>query len=148
MVCQAACARLHACHLRAGAYPTCIPIVSPLHLKEDFKPSDITGGPMRCCGGWVGKRRSSFVALVSTSPEFGQWLESERNRLRLRAHDAALKLSASRQATGDWEVAVKWMRFALNLAPDDESTVQRLMQLLHRSGDRASALRAYESFAQ
>lgn len=85
---------------------------------------------------------------VSMSPEFERWLEAERERLRRRAHDAALKLSASREGARDWEGAVKWLRFALNLAPDDEAVVQRLIQLFDRAGDRAGALRTYESFAQ
>lgn len=85
---------------------------------------------------------------VSTSPEFDLWLEAERDRLRGRAHDAALKLSANREATGDWDAATKWLRFALNLARDDEAVVQRLIKLFDRLGDRAAALRTYESFAQ
>jgi serine/threonine-protein kinase len=84
---------------------------------------------------------------VSASPEFERWLETERDRLRRRARDAALKLSASREGTGDWQSAIKWQRFALNLAPDDEAVVQRLIQLFDRAGDRAGALRTYESFA-
>ena len=85
---------------------------------------------------------------VSMSPEFEHWLDAERERLRRRAHDAALKLSASREGAGDWERAIKWLRFALNLAPDDEAVVQGLIRLFDRAGDRAGALRTYESFAQ
>ncbi len=85
---------------------------------------------------------------VSMSPDFERWLEAERERLRRRAHDAALKLSASYESAGDSKGAVKWLRFALNLAPDDEAVVQRLIRLFDRAGDRAGALRTYESFAQ
>ena len=85
---------------------------------------------------------------VSTSPEFAPWLEAERERLRGRALDAALKLSASREAARDWDAAITWLRFALNLAPSDEAVVQRLMRAFDRAGDRAGALRTYELFAQ
>lgn len=85
---------------------------------------------------------------VSMSPEFERWLEAERERLRRRAHDAALKLSVSHEGAGDWEGAIKWLRFALTLAPDDEAVVQRLIRLFDRAGDRAGALRTYETFAQ
>jgi serine/threonine-protein kinase len=85
---------------------------------------------------------------VSMSPEFERWLEAERERLRRRAHDAALKLSAGQEGAGEWVGAIKWLRFALNLAPDDEAVVQRLIQLFDRAGDRAGALRTYESFTQ
>lgn len=84
---------------------------------------------------------------VSMSPEFDRWLEAERERLRRRALDAALKVSAIHEGTSDWQGAIKWLRFAVNLAPDDEAVVQRLIRLFDRAGDRADALRTYESFA-
>ena len=85
---------------------------------------------------------------VSMSPDFERWLDAERERLRRRAHDAALRLSARHEAEGDWEDATKWLRFALNLARDDEAVVQQLIRIFDRAGDRAGALRTYESFAQ
>lgn len=85
---------------------------------------------------------------VSMSPEFERWLDAERERLLRRVNDAALKLSAGREGAGDWEGAIKWLRFALNLASDDEAVVQRLIRLFDRAGDRAGALRTYELFAQ
>ena len=71
---------------------------------------------------------------VSMSPEFERWLETERERLRRRAHDAALKLSAGHEGARDWAGATKWLRFALNLAPDDEAVVQRLIQAFRSCG--------------
>jgi DNA-binding SARP family transcriptional activator len=36
----------------------------------------------------------------------------------------------------------------VELAPDDEAAVRRLMRILDRKGDRAGALRAYEAFRE
>jgi DNA-binding SARP family transcriptional activator/TolB-like protein len=85
---------------------------------------------------------------VSMSPEFDRWLEVERDRLRRQARDAALKLSASEEAAGHRDAAIRWLRSALKLAPDDEAIVQRLIKALDRAADRAGALRAYESFVE
>ena len=84
---------------------------------------------------------------VSMSPEFERWLDAERDRLKGKAHEAAVKASANAETAGDHTAAIKWLRFALNLAPEDEAAVQRLIKLLDRAGDRGAALRAYESFA-
>jgi len=85
---------------------------------------------------------------VSMSPEFERWLDAERERLKRQACDAALKLSTNAESTRDSRAAGKWLRFALNLAPDDEMVVQRLITHLDRAGDRSGALRTYEAFAE
>jgi DNA-binding SARP family transcriptional activator len=85
---------------------------------------------------------------ISMSPEFEHWLDSERDRLKRRAYDAALELSAIQEKAGNADGAAKWTRFALELAPDDEAVVQRMIRLLDRAGDRAGALRTYDSLAQ
>ena len=43
--------------------------------------------------------------------------------------------------------AVSWARRLTELAPYDETGWQRLIQLLHRLGDRAGALVAYDALA-
>jgi DNA-binding SARP family transcriptional activator/TolB-like protein len=83
---------------------------------------------------------------LSGAPEFDRWLEDERERLRDRAADAAWALAESQAAT-DVVQAARWARWAAALAPADEAVMRRLMTFLHRLGDRAAALRAYEAFA-
>ncbi len=81
-------------------------------------------------------------------PEFERWLDGERSRLRAAAAGAA-RLAAERQ---DWQrnvtVAVGLARRAVELAGDDERTLRKLIELLDRLGDRAGAVRAYETFAE
>ncbi len=84
--------------------------------------------------------------FLSEAPEFERWVERERERLRERAADGAWAL-AEAQATAEVVQATRWARWAASLAPADEAVMRRLMTFLHRLGDRAAALRAYEAFA-
>lgn len=79
---------------------------------------------------------------------FEEWLEGERRRLRRRAGEAARRLAARAEASGDLGEAVRWCRRAVSLAPYDEAPLRRLMEVLARAGSRAEAVRAYEEFAE
>jgi DNA-binding SARP family transcriptional activator len=84
--------------------------------------------------------------IAEASPEFDQWLEDERGRIRRRAVQAAWALVDGAERTGDRAGAVPLARRALALSPDDEAGVRRLMRILDNRGDRAGALAAYEEF--
>jgi serine/threonine-protein kinase len=84
--------------------------------------------------------------FLSEAPEFERWVEGTRDRLRARAVAAAWELCQSRPATDD--AAVAWARQAVAMAPNDESGVRRLIQLLLARGDRAGAVEAYEGLAR
>jgi DNA-binding SARP family transcriptional activator/TolB-like protein len=84
---------------------------------------------------------------VDEAPEFDQWLERERARLRGRAVQATRILSEREEASGDLATSIEWARRAALLEPFDESIVRRLMTILEKSADRAGALRTYEEFA-
>ena len=86
-----------------------------------------------------------FVSGVAA--EFGQWLESERARLRACAARAAWTAAELAEGEGRAADGAHWARRAVAFAPDDESGVRRLMAMLDRIGDRSGALRAYELFA-
>jgi DNA-binding SARP family transcriptional activator/TolB-like protein len=81
---------------------------------------------------------------LSGAPQFDEWLERERSRLRARAARAASDLADRYEGAGDLETAVMWARRAMSLAADDERAVRRLIGLLDSAGDRSSALRVYE----
>ena len=84
---------------------------------------------------------------LSDAPEFERWLEQQRTRLRARAAEAAWTL-AEREATAAHATsATHWARWAAGLAPEDEAVQRRLIALLLRLGDRAGALRAYDTLA-
>jgi len=85
--------------------------------------------------------------VPDAAPEFDDWLDAERSRLRQQALDAASRLITSSRDRGGAASALPWARRAASLAPDDERLQQELITLLHESGDRVSALRAYDEFA-
>lgn len=85
--------------------------------------------------------------FVTDAPEFERWLGAERARLKQRASEGAWALAEAQAAAGDAVQAERWARRAAELLPDDEAVIRRLMTFLHRIGDKAAAIRAYEAFA-
>src|SRR6266446_1417581 len=85
--------------------------------------------------------------FISNAPEFERWLETERARLREAASRAAGTLVGRYEERGNVTTAVHWARRGIELAPNEEAAVRRLITLLDRHGDRAGALQAYEEFA-
>lgn len=85
--------------------------------------------------------------FVTGAPEFERWLGRERARLRERASEGAWAVAEERAAAGDTLEAERWARRAAELLSADEAVARRLMTFLHRLGDRAAAIRAYEEFA-
>jgi DNA-binding SARP family transcriptional activator len=86
--------------------------------------------------------------VSNASPEFDQWLEGERARLKARASTAAWTLASDAERRGDGVAAARWARRALTFSPDDERSLRRLIALLDRLGDRAGALRAHDDFSR
>ena len=84
---------------------------------------------------------------LGDAPEFGRWVDQERDRLRERAAEGAWAWGEARAAAGDVLQATRWARWAAALSPADEAVIRRLMIFFRRLGDRAAALRAYEAFA-
>src|SRR6266704_5704692 len=86
--------------------------------------------------------------FIRGAPEFEQWLEDERARLKAVALRSAIQLAERSEGHGGLAEAAQWSRRALRIAPLDEPALRRLMQTLDRLGDRAGALEAYEGFAK
>lgn len=87
-----------------------------------------------------------FVSGASTRLE--HWLDRERELLRERAILAAWSLAEQEEKRGNAPGAAYWARRAADLHATNEHSIQRLIQLLDRHGDRAGAMRAYENFAR
>ncbi len=85
---------------------------------------------------------------ISGSTEFDHWSDVERSRLRRRAVASAWELSSVAEKGGDGARATKYARQAVEWAPRDESGLRRLLTLLQRRGERAEALRVFESFSR
>ena len=85
--------------------------------------------------------------FCESAPGFVRWLDGERDALRARAAAAARALATRHETSGSYTPAIGWARRAADYAPDDERALRRLIAILEKAGDRAGALRAYESFA-
>lgn len=86
--------------------------------------------------------------VEGAASEFQDWLDRERDRLRRQAAGAATLLMERAEREGRAADAARWARRALELMPDDESALRRLLALLDRAGDRPAAIQAYEDFAR
>jgi len=78
--------------------------------------------------------------------EFEEWLAEKRKNLREQAALSAWECSRIEEERGDRKAAAVMARRALDLSPDDEDGVRRLIALLDRHGDRGGALRVYSEW--
>jgi DNA-binding SARP family transcriptional activator len=122
-------------------------------VNSDALRCDITEFDLACeAGDWSRAAELyrgdllSGVFIAYVSPEFEQWLEGERGRLRSRAAKATWSVVDEAERQGDLAAAAPWARRAVELSPDDESGVRRLIRILDRGGDRAGALSCYQDF--
>ena len=86
-----------------------------------------------------------LAGLEVGAGELERSLENARARLMRRAASAARLLAARAEERGDLDAAVSWSWRETELAECDESGWQRLILLLDRIGDRAGALKAFDS---
>ena len=82
------------------------------------------------------------------SPEFEYWVDAQRTRLRNLAVEAAATLAQRCESEGDGAAAIRWARRAVELSGDGEHMLRRLITLLARLGERATAVSIYEDFAR
>lgn len=109
-----------------------------------FETALDTGRPAEALTLYRGDLLDGF--FISDALEFERWLDGERARLRQRASAGAWALAEAKVAEGDAFEATRWAKRAADLAPADEAVMRRLMRFLHELGDRAAAIRAYETF--
>ena len=75
---------------------------------------------------------------VPSAPDFERWLDEERGRLRDAAARSAWTLAERADAAGSSDEAARWAGQALDLMPDDEAGLRRLIELLDRAGARTA----------
>jgi serine/threonine-protein kinase len=85
---------------------------------------------------------------VSEAPEFERWLEAERRRLHSLVSDAAAALVEERRAADDHAGALAAAQRGLELSPDSEAAMRRVLELSRAAGDRAAVLRTYDDFTR
>jgi len=109
----------------------------------DFERACTSGPAATACALYTGDFLAGFH-VDSAAPEFGQWVDGERTRLRLMAGAAAWEAAAESERRGLAGDAIAWARRGVALAPEDEVGVGRLIELLDQQGDRAGALSAFD----
>jgi Tol biopolymer transport system component/DNA-binding SARP family transcriptional activator len=80
------------------------------------------------------------------SDGFQRWLDAERARLRIEVAKAGVEWAVKLEGEGRLEDAVGVARRVLEIHPDDEPAVRRLMELQRALGNRAGALAAFEEY--
>ncbi|PWB71330.1 MAG: transcriptional regulator [Anaerolineales bacterium] len=78
------------------------------------------------------------------SPQFDDWLASERERYRLMAMHGFAGLSRLHEGRHDYPGALESMRRALAFNPFQEDYQREVMRLLYLNGDRAGVIKYYE----
>ncbi len=120
-----------------------------LRLASDRLWCDVTaferavadGDHREALGWYAGELLPGFH--LEGAREFAHWLDTERTRLERAASDSAWSLVEQEESLGNRVGAAQWAHKAVELAPWDEASWFRLIELLDRSGDRAGALHAY-----
>jgi len=82
------------------------------------------------------------------SPEFDQWMERERDRLRRGYHEALEALARRAEERGELETAAGWWRKRAVEDPFDSRVAGRLVEAVAVAGNRAEALRSAREHAR
>jgi len=125
-----------------------------IHLAADMLWCDAValdaaideGRPDAALALYRGELLEGFFA--SNAPGFERWVDGERRRLGDTVCRAAWSIAEDVERSGDYTLAARWCRWAVDRFPLDEAGVQRLMTALDHAGDRAGAVLAYEQFAE
>src|SRR6266550_3187672 len=110
-----------------------------------FQQACDAGEPARALQLYRGDFLAGFF-VNDGSAELERWIEGERLRLRRLAARAAAEVAQRAERDGDLAAATSAARQAVAFDLDDEPALARLIELLDRSGDRAGALNAFETF--
>jgi DNA-binding SARP family transcriptional activator len=85
--------------------------------------------------------------VSGVASELERYFEDQRARLHAMAMHCARALTDAAELAGNFPLAARAARDAVRLDPLDELAVCRLMSLLQAIGDRAGAVRVYETLA-
>src|SRR2546430_7137868 len=110
-----------------------------------FQQACDAGEPARALQLYRGDFLAGFF-VNDGSAELERWIEGERLRRRRLAARAGAEVAQRAGRDGDLAAATSAARQAVAFDLDDEPALARLIELLDRSGDRAGALNAFETF--
>jgi len=106
-----------------------------LAVNHPANAADLYGGPF-------------LDGFSIPDPAFEEWLRATRSELQSLACKVLERAAAAAEDQGNVAEAILNARRLNALEPLNEDAHRRLMRLLHRSGDRALALRQYQTCAK
>ena len=86
--------------------------------------------------------------VSDVSNEFQNWLDQERNRLRVLASKGAWEIAENEEQKANYDAARRWAQKAAEYVPFSQEAQIRLITFLKRTGDRTAAREAYDAFAK
>ena len=84
--------------------------------------------------------------IPADSDGFHRWLDSERTRLKVSVSSAAVGRLNELESSQEFSQALATARRMLEIQPDDETIVRRVMTLHEALGDTAGGLQAFETY--
>jgi len=112
----------------------------------DFIEHIEAGRPAQALELYHGELLDGFI--LPECGEFGLWLDGERTAMQERSAAAAMALSRKLEVDEEFTMAATWARRAVRFSWSDERVLRRSLEMLHRLGDRAGALRLFDEFAR
>ncbi len=121
--------------------------VDPETLRTDLGDLLAALGEDRHADGLALYRGELLPGLFPPDSEgFQRWLDAERARLTMVVARAGVEWVNQLESAGQLAEAATAARRVLDIHPDDETTVRRLMNIHATRGDRAGALVVYEEY--
>ena len=121
--------------------------VDPARLKTDLGEVWSALREGRAENALANYRGELLPALFASDSEgFQRWLDTERARLKVEVSKAALVLVATLEREGKLAEALSVAQRVIEIQPDNETAVRRLISLHDAMGDRAGALGVFESY--
>jgi DNA-binding SARP family transcriptional activator/TolB-like protein len=123
--------------------------VDPARLRSDvaaFADAIVAEKPADALALYGGAFLDGFY--IDRAKRFEEWVEGERQRLREAAARCASRLADQSAEAGLLAEAIGSARRALDLVPDDERALRRVLALYERVGDRGNALGVADAFTR
>jgi Tol biopolymer transport system component/DNA-binding SARP family transcriptional activator len=121
--------------------------VDPARLKTDLGAVWTALRDGRAEEALANYRGELLPALFASDSEgFQRWLDTERARLKVEVSKAALLFVTALEREGKLAEALSVAQRVIEIQPDNETAVRRLIALHDSMGDRAGALGVFETY--
>jgi DNA-binding SARP family transcriptional activator len=126
--------------------------VNPLRLNPEVITSDVDDFQLALKRGELEQAVAAYHGpfldgfYFGDSPEFEQWLDAQRSRLKQRYCSALESLAKNAESSGDHANAVHWWRKLAEADPVSSNTAAGVVRALMNAGNHPSALQHAEEY--